>query len=81
MIVAYLQRDTAARWLETLNGWIRDLSRVPRNEDDAWGEDEILRDFVEHPDKTARCDSDHTRTTGDRVCLHHAWVEMTRRSS
>lgn len=80
MIVAYIQKETAVRWLETLNGWIRDLSRMPGNEHDAWNADENLRDFAELPDSTARCDSDHARTTGDRVRLHHAWVEMTRRS-
>lgn len=79
MIVAYLQGDTAASWLETLNGWIRELAREPRNEHDAWNDDDLLRDFAEHSDHTARCDSDHARTSGDRVRLHHAWVEMTRR--
>jgi hypothetical protein len=81
MIVAYLQRETAASWFETLNDWIRELSRAPRNDHDAWDNDENLRDFVEHPDKTARCDSEHGRTTGDRVQLHHAWVEMKQLST
>jgi hypothetical protein len=77
MIVAYLQRDTALSWLDTLNGWIREFARVPHTEHDAWDDDDLLRDFVEHPDNTAQCDSDHARVTGNRVRLHHAWVKMT----
>ena len=81
MIVAYLQHNTARHWLDTLNGWIREFARAAHTEHDAWLEDDLLRDFEERPDNTARCESDHARPSGDRVRLHHAWVEMRRRTS
>lgn len=81
MIVAYVQRETVPKWLGTLNGWIRELACEPHTEHDAWVADEVLRSFTEYSDRTSRCESEHARVTGERVTLHHAWVEMTGRSA
>jgi hypothetical protein len=76
MLVAYVQGGSVASWLDTINAWIGELARTPHDEHDAWGDDELLCDFVQSSNAVAWCDSEHARITGDRVRLHHAWVQM-----
>lgn len=78
MIVGYVQAGALAEWFRTLNRWIGAFARMAPSDHDAWDVSEKLHSFSETCHGMAACDSEHARTSGDPVRLHHAWIDMGR---
>lgn len=76
MMIAYVQDGSVAEWERRLNEWIDELKASTPTAHDTWDASDRLRDFDEHPGRTASCRSDHARLSGARIRLDHVWVDM-----
>ena len=74
-MIGYIQSGTSNHFFTEINNWIFDLCDK-QNDSVPWTREELLRDFIEKPDKTSKALSMHSRKKQGPIVLHHLWVVM-----
>lgn len=74
-MIGYIQSKTPRYFFSEINKWILELCT---NQDDCvyWTQNEILGEYDEQLDGTARSLSVHSRKNNDPIALHHLWLVM-----
>lgn len=76
-MIGYVQDRSACHWHGKINGWILELVNNPIGDGCIWTANETLNPLEE--DKTkgiASYRSNHSRTIGDKIEIHHLWITM-----
>ncbi|MDL2271761.1 hypothetical protein LJC23_01870 [Desulfovibrio sp. OttesenSCG-928-I05] len=74
-MIGYIQEYIPSFFYKEINTWIIELCEHPADSV-PWAKDELLGDFIEQPDGTARAVSAHQRTQAGPITMHHLWVVM-----
>jgi hypothetical protein len=80
VMIGYVQKDTPAKWLGCINGWIQELEGSLGLDGTKWSSMDRLSDFVENKrERIASSFSKHART-GDivspNISIRHLWVRL-----
>ncbi len=75
-MIAYIQEQSCAQWLDRVNGWIKDLAAGPNS---VWSDSDILQPLSDNlATKISTLKSEHRREGGLDGCeLRHLWIEMS----
>lgn len=76
VLVGYIQQQNAAFFFSCINKWLNDFAN--KSPDSlSWTKSEQLQHLeYDTSRKKARSTSQHPRTQGDNIVLHHLWIEM-----
>lgn len=68
-MLGFIEKETSAYWLTTINSWIDDLS----NSNNTWNKDEILIESEKQNNYNYLKSIVHRKTSND-IVLHHIWI-------
>jgi hypothetical protein len=74
-MIGYIQKNIPSFFYNEINAWILELCDCPADSV-PWTREELLDDFTERPDGTARAFSVHQRVQSGPIAMHHLWVVM-----
>lgn len=77
-MIGYIQQHDVNYFYEKINGWIDELSCHPVDEL-TWDASEKIGPLQSLDNGTARSISFHPRKDGEKLVLHHLWVDITSR--